>query len=76
MEGKRRARSIGRTRINKLVFVEAQAELRGDLVQVKFEHTGPWSLRGSQRLAGQSLHQPALVPLAAPIHPIPEGAVP
>ena len=76
MEGKRRGRWMGRTRINKLVFFEAQAELRGDLVQVKIELTGPWRMRGSLRRAGQSLQQPALSLLAAPNHPIPEGAVP
>ena len=75
MEGKHSARWLGRTRINKLVFVEAQAELRGDLVQVKIEQSGPWSLRASLRRVRQPLERPVLSLLAVPSHPQPSGDV-
>jgi tRNA-2-methylthio-N6-dimethylallyladenosine synthase len=36
----------GRTRTNKLVFFDDQADRRGQLVQVKIDKTGPWSMIG------------------------------
>jgi len=36
-----------RTPQNKLVFFDDPRELKGQLVQVKIEHTGPWSLSGT-----------------------------
>ncbi|MFQ5575436.1 MAG: tRNA (N6-isopentenyl adenosine(37)-C2)-methylthiotransferase MiaB [Anaerolineae bacterium] len=36
----------GRTRTNKLVFFEDDRERNGQLVQVKIEWAGPWSMRG------------------------------
>jgi tRNA-2-methylthio-N6-dimethylallyladenosine synthase len=41
----------GRTRTNKLVFIETKNDLRGKLVHVKIEWAGPWSMRGSLALA-------------------------
>lgn len=55
----------GRTRQNKLVFVEHDADLRGKLVDVQITWTGPWSMQG--RVPGQaSVRVPsAEIPLAA-----------
>ena len=36
----------GRTRTNKLVFFDDQADRLGQLVQVKIDKTGPWSMAG------------------------------
>jgi len=60
VEKKRRGRWMGRTETNKLVFFESEADLRGELVRVKVEHSGPWSLRGA--LISEVEGQP-LVPL-------------
>ena len=46
VEEKHDARWKGRTRTNKLVFFESEADLRGELVQVKIEWAGPWSMIG------------------------------
>lgn len=40
----------GRTRQNKLVFVEHESDMRGKLANVQITWTGPWSMQG--RLAG------------------------
>jgi len=45
-EEKVKQRWKGRTRTNKLVFVESEDDLRGKLVNVKIEWTGPWSMIG------------------------------
>ncbi|MFV1858703.1 MAG: tRNA (N6-isopentenyl adenosine(37)-C2)-methylthiotransferase MiaB [Anaerolineales bacterium] len=47
VEKKRRGQWMGRTETNKLVFFESDEHLVGDLVTVKVEHSGPWSLRGA-----------------------------
>ncbi len=57
VEEKHRGRWKGRTRTNKLVFFEAPGDLRGRLVQVRIQWTGPWSMRGAPVLEG--LAQPA-----------------
>src|SRR5690606_29275872 len=36
----------GRTRQNKLVFVESDLPLRGRLIEVQITWTGPWSMQG------------------------------
>jgi tRNA-2-methylthio-N6-dimethylallyladenosine synthase len=73
VEGKRRGRWMGRSRTNKLVFFEAETEYRGELVEVKIEHSGPWSLRGSILLEPRSAQPPGLQELAVLNHPIAEG---
>jgi tRNA-2-methylthio-N6-dimethylallyladenosine synthase len=60
VEKKRRGQWMGRTDTNKLVFFEAEASLIGELVRVKVEHTGPWSMRGA--LVSES-EQQDLVPI-------------
>jgi len=45
-EEKVKRRWKGRTRTNKLVFVESDEDLRGRLVNVKIDWTGPWSMIG------------------------------
>jgi tRNA-2-methylthio-N6-dimethylallyladenosine synthase len=46
VEEKHRGRWKGRTRTNKLVFFEADGNLRGKTVAVHIEWAGPWSMRG------------------------------
>lgn len=60
VEKKRRGQWMGRTDTNKLVFFETDSSLRGELVWVKIEHAGPWSLRGA--LVSES-EQQELVPI-------------
>jgi tRNA-2-methylthio-N6-dimethylallyladenosine synthase len=60
VEKKRKGQWMGRTDTNKLVFFEAEESLIGELVRVKVEHAGPWSMRGA--LVGES-EQHDLVPI-------------
>jgi tRNA-2-methylthio-N6-dimethylallyladenosine synthase len=46
VEGKTRGKWRGRTRNDKLVFFEAPGDYRGQLIYVRIEKTGPWSLQG------------------------------
>lgn len=46
VEGQKKGKWQGRTRGNKLVFFTDSANLLGQLVKVKIEHTSPWSLQG------------------------------
>jgi tRNA-2-methylthio-N6-dimethylallyladenosine synthase len=46
VEEKHRGRWKGRTRNNKLVFFEDEGSLRGEIVHVRIEWTGPWTLIG------------------------------
>jgi len=48
-----RGRWKGRTPTNKLVFVEANKDLRGQIHNIQITWTGPWSMQG--RLIGQPL---------------------
>jgi tRNA-2-methylthio-N6-dimethylallyladenosine synthase len=52
VEEKRDARWKGRTRTNKLVFFESEANHLGELVKVKIEWAGPWSMIGTPVLDG------------------------
>jgi tRNA-2-methylthio-N6-dimethylallyladenosine synthase len=63
-EDKVRERWRGRTPTNKLVFVESEEDLRGQVRRVQITWTGPWSMQG--RLpAGRSDLQPAsLIPVS------------
>lgn len=45
-EEKVRGRWKGRTPTNKLVFVETQTDLRGQVLPVEVTWTGPWSMQG------------------------------
>ncbi len=47
VEEQHRGRWKGRTPTNKLVFFEAEAELRGQVVPVRVDWAGPWSLIGT-----------------------------
>ena len=53
VEEKDDTRWRGRTRTNKLVFFEADADVRGELVKVKIEWAGPWSMIGSPVFDGR-----------------------
>ncbi|WP_322508257.1 TRAM domain-containing protein, partial [Anaerolinea sp.] len=46
-EEKVKQRWKGRTPTNKLVFVESEEDLRGQIREVKITWTGPWSMIGS-----------------------------
>ena len=48
-----RGRWKGRTPTNKLVFVEAEQSLRGQLLPVTITWTGPWSMQGRLPTPGQ-----------------------
>jgi tRNA-2-methylthio-N6-dimethylallyladenosine synthase len=47
VEGEHRGKWRGRTPGNKLVFFSHPADMTGQLVRVRIDATGPWSLRGS-----------------------------
>lgn len=49
VEGQHKGRWRGRTRTDKLVFFEDDANWLGRLAEVKVIHAGPWSLRGRLR---------------------------
>ncbi len=61
VEGKQRGKWRGRTRQNKLVFFEDEADRRGNLVDVEITWTGPWSMQG--RLPGQAQGAPETKPI-------------
>ncbi len=46
VEGRQKGKWRGRTRSNKLLFLESDLNLRGELVTAVVEAAGPWSLRG------------------------------
>ncbi|MBA7469446.1 tRNA-2-methylthio-N(6)-dimethylallyladenosine synthase [subsurface metagenome] len=46
VEGSKKGKWWGRTRTDKLVFFEDEADRTGQLVEVKVEKTSPWSLQG------------------------------
>ena len=48
-----RGRWKGRTPTNKLVFVEAEQSLRGQLLPATITWTGPWSMQGRLPTPGQ-----------------------
>jgi tRNA-2-methylthio-N6-dimethylallyladenosine synthase len=60
-----RGRWKGRTPTNKLVFVETEADLRGQLVPIEITWTGPWSMQG--RLTGVG-EEGQVIPLAAVVN--------
>ena len=47
-EDKVKGRWRGRTPTNKLVFVESDADLRGQVLPVRITWTGPWSMQGEE----------------------------
>ncbi len=47
VEDQHKGKWRGRTRTNKLVFFEDARDWRGQLVNVKIEKTGPWSMQGT-----------------------------
>jgi len=46
VESEHKGKWRGRTRQNKLVFMESEEPLRGRLVQAQVTWTGPWSMQG------------------------------
>ena len=56
VEGRKKGRWWGRTRTDKLVFFEDEADRFGRLVDVEITHTGPWSLQGEIEMGyGESI---------------------
>jgi len=53
-----RGRWKGRTETNKLVFVQSEASLRGQVLPVQITWTGPWSMQG------RLLPSPAALPIS------------
>ncbi len=47
VEGRRKGKWMGRTRSNKLVFFEDEADHLGKLVALRVDSASPWSLQGS-----------------------------
>jgi len=47
VEGKKKGKWYGRTRTDKLVFFENDADYLGELVNVEVKKTSPWALQGS-----------------------------
>ena len=47
VEGRKREKWFGRNRNDKLVYFEDERDRRGELVDLKIERTGPWSLQGT-----------------------------
>lgn len=62
-EDKVRDRWKGRTPTNKLVFVESDENLRGELREVMITWTGPWSMQGRLPMQGLYGQIPVSVPL-------------
>ncbi|MCB8979654.1 MAG: tRNA (N6-isopentenyl adenosine(37)-C2)-methylthiotransferase MiaB [Ardenticatenaceae bacterium] len=59
VEDKHKGSWRGRSPQNKLVFFDDPRNLKGELVQVKIEHAGPWSLSGTP--ADAQPEQPAAI---------------
>ena len=52
----------GRTSTNKLVFVEAEADLSGKVLPVQITWSGPWSMQGRLRLEIPGVISPFEIP--------------
>jgi tRNA-2-methylthio-N6-dimethylallyladenosine synthase len=51
VEGKKKGKWQGRTRSGKLVFFNDNRDFLGQLVEIRIEHTSPWSLQGGIELS-------------------------
>jgi len=49
IEGKKRGKWYGRTRNNKLVFFQSDADQQGKMVKVEIDRTSPWALQGQPK---------------------------
>ncbi len=49
VEGKKKVKWYGRTRTDKLVFFENDADCLGHLVSIEVKKTSPWALQGSPK---------------------------
>ncbi len=64
-EEEHRGKWRGRTRQNKLVFVDAEADLRGQVKEVEITWTGPWSMQGRLPASAAGYAPTAAAPLAS-----------
>jgi tRNA-2-methylthio-N6-dimethylallyladenosine synthase len=62
VEGKKKARWWGRTRTDKLVYFEDDADWRGRLASVRITWAGPWSLIGKVEMSVSAAAAPASLP--------------
>ena len=46
LEGKKRNKFFGRTRNDKLVFIDTDCDKTNEVVNVKIDDSTPWSLQG------------------------------
>ncbi len=51
VEGKEKGKWNGRTRGDKLVFFSGKDNYQSQLVDIKINHTTPWSLNGDLRIS-------------------------
>ena len=47
VDGRHKGKWQGRTRSDKLVFIEDEGELLGQIMDVRITRTSPWSLQGA-----------------------------
>ncbi|MCA9998941.1 MAG: radical SAM protein, partial [Anaerolineales bacterium] len=65
VEGEQRGRWRSRTPQNKLVFFDDPRDLKGQIVQVKINHTGVWSMSGT--VVGGAVAETAVIPDLIPL---------
>ena len=65
VEEEHRGKWRGRTRQNKLVFIESDKNLRGQLVDAEIVWTGPWSMQGRLPGTTSDVQTEEVIPLIA-----------
>ena len=68
VEGEKQGKWWGRTRGDKLVFFEDEADHMGQLVEARIDRTGTWSLQGSLARARLRQDPPSVSPSPASRH--------
>jgi tRNA-2-methylthio-N6-dimethylallyladenosine synthase len=53
VEGQRNGKWYGRTRGDKPVFYESDHDYQGELIEIRIDHTGPWSLNGTPMITAR-----------------------
>ena len=46
IEGKRREKTFGRNRHDKIIYTDIAELNEGDIVNVKIDYAGPWAMKG------------------------------
>ena len=47
VEGRKRGKWYGRNRNDKLVYFEDDTDRKGEMLEIRVDRTGPWSLQGT-----------------------------